>query len=143
MFSIIIAAHGNLAASLMESGEMISGEAKNVYGVEFRPGENTDTLIEKYNIIINGEGLADSKILFLVDLFGGSPYNAASMLAMKNDNIDIITGVNLPIYLETKMDQNSKELEEVVSYIKEIAPSTVVSFKDLAANVEEDDFDED
>ncbi|MFD1415706.1 PTS sugar transporter subunit IIA [Oceanobacillus jeddahense] len=143
MFSIIVAAHGNLAASLMESGEMISGEAENVYGVEFRPGENTDTLIEKYNIIINGEGLADSKILFLVDLFGGSPYNAASMLAMKNENIDIITGVNLPIYLETKMNQNSKELEEVVSYIKEIAPSTVVSFKDLAANVEEDDLDED
>ncbi|WP_040977800.1 PTS sugar transporter subunit IIA [Oceanobacillus jeddahense] len=143
MFSIIVAAHGNLAASLMESGEMISGEAKNVYSVEFRPGENTDTLIEKYNIIINGEGLTDSKILFLVDLFGGSPYNAASMLAMKNENIDIITGVNLPIYLETKMNQNSKELEEVVSYIKEIAPSTVVSFKDLAANVEEDDLDED
>lgn len=143
MFSIIVAAHGELATSLIASGEMISGDSEKTFAVEFNPGENTDTLIEKYNSIIKEEELQSSKILFLVDLFGGSPYNAASMLAMKNDNIDIVAGVNLPIYLEIKMNQKSKEVEDVVADITDLAPTTIVSFKRLAANIEEDDFDED
>ena len=36
----------------------------------------------------------------MVDLFGGSPFNAASIIAMKNSNMEIVTGVNLPMILE-------------------------------------------
>ena len=41
----------------------------------------------------------------MVDLFGGSPFNAASRIAIKNDNIDIVTGVNLPMLLEVSISR--------------------------------------
>lgn len=40
-------------------------------------------------------------VIFLNDLFGGSPYNAACRLAIGNENYGIVTGVNLPMLIET------------------------------------------
>ena len=42
----------------------------------------------------------DGGVLFLNDLFGGSPYNAACRLVMTNDKYGIVTGVNLPMLIE-------------------------------------------
>ena len=39
-------------------------------------------------------------MLFLNELFGGSPYNAACRLVMTNDKYGIVTGVNLPMLIE-------------------------------------------
>ena len=65
---------------------------KNCHVVTFLPGEGGEHLIEKYNAII-ATCLKMNLVLFLVDLFGGSPYNAASRVASERDNTDIVTGI--------------------------------------------------
>ena len=99
MISVIIGTHGIFSEEILKSAEMIFGTQENVGSVTFKPGEGVDDLVEKYNKLISELDCKDG-VLFMVDLFGGSPFNAASILAMKHDNMEIVTGVNLPMILE-------------------------------------------
>ncbi len=77
MTHIIVATHGKFSEELVNSAAMVYGEDENTHVVTFLPGEGGEHLVEKYNAIINT--LPENEaVLFLVDLFGGSPYNAAS-----------------------------------------------------------------
>ena len=55
--------------------------------------------MKKYEAAIEALDSADG-VIFLNDLFGGSPYNAACRLAANNEAYGIVTGVNLPMLIE-------------------------------------------
>jgi len=99
MFGIIVGTHGIFAQELLKSCEMICGEQKNVRAVTLIPGEGPDDVVRKYEAAI-AELDCDGGVLFLNDLFGGSPYNAACRLVIGNENYGIVTGVNLPMLIE-------------------------------------------
>ncbi|WP_033170959.1 PTS sugar transporter subunit IIA [Selenomonas sp. ND2010] len=99
MFGIIVGTHGIFAQELLKSCEMICGEQKNVRAVTLIPGEGPDDVVKKYEAAI-AELDCDGGVLFLNDLFGGSPYNAACRLVIGNENYGIVTGVNLPMLIE-------------------------------------------
>ncbi len=99
MFGIIVGTHGIFAQELVRSCEMICGEQKNVRAVTLIPGEGPDDVVKKYEAAI-AELDCDGGVLFLNDLFGGSPYNAACRLVIGNENYGIVTGVNLPMLIE-------------------------------------------
>jgi PTS system mannose-specific IIA component/PTS system mannose-specific IIB component len=113
MISVIVGTHGIFSEEILKSAEMIFGSQENIGSVTFNPGEGIDSLVEKYNNLINR---LDSKegVLFMVDLFGGSPFNAASIIAMKNENMEIVTGVNLPMILEVLGSREFLNLQELV-----------------------------
>ncbi|MCR3755756.1 MAG: mannose-specific PTS enzyme IIAB component [Sodalis sp. Psp] len=100
--AIIISTHGSAAEQLFKAAEMILGTQENVSWIDFVPGENAETLIEKYTSC-----LADldttTGVLFLVDTWGGSPFNAASRIAIDKENYEVVTGVNIPMLAETFM----------------------------------------
>lgn len=99
MFGIVVGTHGIFAQELLKSCEMICGEQKNVRAVTLIPGEGPDDVVKKYEAAI-AELDCDGGVLFLNDLFGGSPYNAACRLVIGNENYGIVTGVNLPMLIE-------------------------------------------
>ena len=99
MISIIIGTHGLLSEELLKSSEMIFGTQSNISTVTFLPGEGLDDLIAKYNFALSSLDSRDG-ILFMVDIFGGSPFNAASLIALENENMEVIAGVNLPMLIE-------------------------------------------
>src|SRR5471030_829716 len=113
MISVIIGTHGMFSEEILKSAEMIFGKQENVSTVTFKPGEGVDNLVEKYNKLISE---LDSKygVLFMVDLFGGSPFNAASIIAMKHENMEIVTGVNLPMLLEAFGSRDFSSLSELL-----------------------------
>ena len=47
--AIVIGTHGWAAEQLLKTAEMLLGEQENVGWIDFVPGENAETLIEKYN----------------------------------------------------------------------------------------------
>lgn len=51
--AIIIGTHGNAAKPLLKTAEMLLGAQDNVDSVDFVPGENAETLIEKYQAKIS------------------------------------------------------------------------------------------
>lgn len=96
---MILAAHGRYAQEVLGSANMVYGEIKGLGTVTFLPGENVETLKGKYQEILSGFD-PDEEVLFLVDLFGGSPYNAAFETAALEERMDVITGLSLPMLLE-------------------------------------------
>ncbi|NIG88286.1 PTS mannose transporter subunit IIAB [Serratia symbiotica] len=100
--AIIIGTHGNAAEPLLKTAEMLLGAQDNVASVDFVPGENAETLIEKYQAKISGLDTCEG-LLFLVDTWCGTPFNAASRIAIDKANYEVITGVNIPMLVETFM----------------------------------------
>ena len=107
MIQLIVACHGRFAEELVNSAAMVFGEAEGVHAVTFMPGEGPEDLIRKYEAIIAATGSADD-VLFLVDLFGGSPYNAAIRVVAPSAKADVLSGVNLPMLLELLDSRDEK-----------------------------------
>ncbi|MBS1009131.1 mannose/fructose/sorbose PTS transporter subunit IIA [Leuconostoc suionicum] len=100
MVNLIIASHGDFAKGILMSGSMIFGEQENVEVVTFLPNEGPDDLDKHFQ-----EALAkfnnDDQVLFLVDLWGGSPFNRASLIQKQNpEKMAIVAGLNLPMLIE-------------------------------------------
>ncbi|CAA2930095.1 PTS mannose transporter subunit IIAB [Arsenophonus endosymbiont of Bemisia tabaci] len=105
--AIIISTHGVAAKQLLMTAEMLIGEQQNIAYIDFVPGENADTLIEKYNQKLNELDVSQG-VLFLVDMWGGSPFNAASRIIESKDKekYDIVTGVNVPMLVATLLSRD-------------------------------------
>ncbi|WP_314086122.1 mannose/fructose/sorbose PTS transporter subunit IIA [uncultured Gemella sp.] len=99
MVGIIIASHGEFAAGIKQSGSMIFGEQEKVEAVVFMPSEGPEDLQRKLQEAI--AKVDSEEILFLVDLWGGSPFNQANKLFEEApEKRAIVAGLNLPMLIE-------------------------------------------
>lgn len=121
---IIIASHGEFAAGIHQSGQMIFGEQEKVQVVTFMPSEGPDDLYAKLNAAVDSFD-ADDEVLVLADLWSGSPFNQASRVAGERPDrkFAIITGLNLPMliqaYTERLMDASAGVEKVAANIIKE------------------------
>ena len=101
------------------------------------------SLIEKYNNIISKYDANGT--LFLVDLFGGSPYNAACRVVSETENTDVITGVNVPMLLEVlDAREEISDVSELVQVAKNSGINGIKIFSELfSADAVDDDDDSD
>jgi PTS system mannose-specific IIB component len=127
--AIVIGTHGWAAEQLLKTAEMLLGEQENVGWIDFVPGENAETLIEKYNAQL--AKLDTSKgVLFLVDTWGGSPFNAASRIVVDKENYEVIAGVNVPMLVETFMGRDDNpSFDELVAVAVETGREGVKALK--------------
>jgi len=128
MIAIILGTHGKFSKELLKSSEMIFGKQENIEYAMLEPGESADDLVKKYENAIEKLDIKEG-LLFMVDLFGGSPFNAASRIAITSDNIDIVTGVNLPMLLEVFTSRDFKSLDEVIRTAIDSGCESIKSFK--------------
>jgi PTS system mannose-specific IIB component len=127
--AIIIGTHGAAAEQLLKTAEMLLGEQDNVAFIDFVPGENAETLIVKYNEKISGLDTSGG-VLFLVDTWGGSPFNAASRIAVDKENYEVVTGVNIPMLVETFMARDDNPaFDELVALALETGREGVKALK--------------
>lgn len=127
--AIVISTHGWAAEQLLKTAEMLLGEQENVGWIDFVPGENAETLIEKYNAQL--AKLDTSKgVLFLVDTWGGSPFNAASRIVVDKEHYEVVAGVNIPMLVETFMARDDNPaFDELVALAVETGREGVKALK--------------
>ncbi|EOW6732897.1 PTS mannose transporter subunit IIAB [Cronobacter dublinensis] len=127
--AIVIGTHGWAAEQLLKTAEMLLGEQENVGWIDFVPGENAETLIEKYHAQL--EKLDTSKgVIFLVDTWGGSPFNAASRIVVDQPNHEVVAGVNIPMLVETLMARDDDPtFDELVALAVETGREGVKALK--------------
>jgi len=127
--AIVIGTHGWAAEQLLKTAEMLLGEQENVGWIDFVPGENAETLIEKYTAQL--EKLDTSKgVLFLVDTWGGSPFNAASRIVVDKEHYEVVAGVNIPMLVETFMARDDDpDFDELVALAVETGREGVKALK--------------
>ena len=126
MVGIILASHGEFAKGIMQSGSMIFGEQENVRAVTLMPSEGPDDLKAKMKDAIASLDNQD-EVLFLVDLWGGTPFNQANGLFEEHkDKWAIVAGLNLPMLIEAYGARISMEsAHEIAAYITNSAKEGV------------------
>jgi len=110
MVGMLIVTHGRLGEGLLDAMQMIAGPQEKVDFVSLKEGDSIDELKER---ILNTVKMLDdgSGVLVFVDMFGASPSNAAAYLL--NENVEVITGVNLPMLLEILSFRETSSLQEL------------------------------
>lgn len=113
---VIVVSHGSFSRGVVDTVQMLTGEQKDLKAYSLLPeqsvAELTEQLEEELKNTPEGE-----EVIFLTDLFHGSPFNAVVSL-MKEYRFSHITGINIPfvvaLMLERKGDQTAEEVCEAV-----------------------------
>jgi PTS system mannose-specific IIB component len=109
MVGIILATHGGFATGIMQSGSMIFGDQPNVAAVTLQPSEGPNDVKAKME-----EAIASfddpEQVLFMVDLWGGTPFNQANgLIAGHEDTWAIVAGLNLPMLIDAYASRMTME----------------------------------
>lgn len=129
----ILVSHGSYSKGLLESVQMLVGEQENLVAYGLYPEDSIATLVEKLKEEIEKSG--EQEILFLTDLFHGSPFNAVVSL-MEHYDVYHVTGISLPLLLDAIMQRNSgSNAEEICEGILSLAQETV---KDVGKYLKEE-----
>lgn len=112
MIGVLVVTHGKLAQGFRDSVNLIMGAQAQFDTIGLFEGNDFDdfkeSIYKKISSLDSGEGVA-----VLVDLFGASPYNATaanvSKLKEKGHEIRLITGVNLPMLIESLSQRTSNQ----------------------------------
>jgi PTS system mannose-specific IIA component len=108
---LVLAGHGTLVDGLRDAAEMIMGPQDQLALVPLGKAENMDVYRDKLESAVREVDRGDGAIV-LVDLFGGSPSNAAAYLA--REGTEVITGLSLPMLLEVLAVRSDKSTLELV-----------------------------
>ena len=126
MVGIIIASHGEFADGIKQSGSMIFGNQEKVESVTFMPSEGPEDLQRKLREAV--DKLETEEILFLVDLWGGSPFNQANILFEEDpEHRAIVAGLSLPMLIESYASRFSMNTSHEIA--KAIAPTAIEGVK--------------
>lgn len=145
MVSILVITHGEMAAGMIDSLKLIAGEPENVEPIALVAGQDFEDfkaeIKQRIKALDKGDG-----VLVLVDLFGASPYNASMFLYNElqgeGNNIRIVTGVSLPMLLETNAMKEFMSLEELANHALSSGKEGVQEPISTLLNTPTDDADE-
>src|ERR1041385_6436082 len=113
----VIVTHGHLASEFIAAAEMIVGPMPHVTPASIDWHDDVDVargeLERAITRVSRGRG-----VLLLTDMFGGTPTDIASMFLDKPD-IEVVTGVNLPMILKLADQAESDSLSELSRRVRE------------------------
>jgi PTS system mannose-specific IIA component len=117
MIGGIIVSHGKLAEELLNALTIILGEAPNIEAISIGWYDDVEDSKKKINQSLKKVDQKNGMIIF-TDMFGGTPSNL-SFSFLKESQVEIITGVNLPMLIKFVSLQRSNNLKEVAKKVVE------------------------
>lgn len=117
MIGGIIVSHGKLAEELLNALTIIIGEAVNIEAISIGWYDDVEESKKKINQSLKRTDQKNGVVIF-TDMFGGTASNL-SFSFLKNNQVEIITGVNLPMLIKFVSLQRSNNLKEVVKKVVE------------------------
>jgi PTS system mannose-specific IIA component len=117
MIGGIIVSHGKLGEELLNALTIILGEAPNIEAISIGWYDDVE---ESKRKIIQSLKRVDQKsgVVIFTDMFGGTPSNL-SFTFQKDGQVEIITGVNLPMLIKFVSLQRSNTLKDVAKKVVE------------------------
>lgn len=116
MTGLVVVAHAGLAAALINAAEMIVGEITGAASVEIRPDDSVENIRLALTSAI--ESVSSGNIIIMTDMFGGTPSNM-SLSFLKEDKIEVLTGVNLPMLIKFASDRDRFGVAELAAQIRD------------------------
>ena len=120
MIGVVVVTHGQLATELVNAAEMIVGDLPRFAAVSI--GWHDDVTDAREDIAqaidrVRGDG-GDAGVLLLTDMFGGTPSNLA-LTFIESNQVEVITGVNLPMLIKLAGQTRSSDLLAVARDMRE------------------------
>jgi PTS system mannose-specific IIA component len=117
MIGGIIVSHGKLAEELLNALTIILGETVNIEAISIGWYDDVEASKKKINESLKKVDQKNGVLIF-TDMFGGTPSNL-SFSFLKDNQVEIITGVNLPMLIKFASLQRSNSLQEVAKKVVE------------------------
>jgi len=132
VIGILVVTHGEFAHEIVKSGELIIGPQNDYKTLGLLHGDSIDKFKEDVEQAARDLNDGDGVLVF-VDLYGGSPFNAAA-IGMHNlsseVNLECIIGVNLPMILEAFSSRESYDLIGLKNYCLELGVNSIKDLKE-------------
>ena len=118
MIGILLVGHRNLPETFYNIlKDMTPKNLDNIDYINVFPDDNIEKVKEniakKLKKIDDGDG-----ILILTDMFGGTPSNL-SLTFLKENEIEVVTGINLPMLLKLQFIKKDYTIKELTKFITE------------------------
>ena len=124
MIGIVIVTHSQLGDALIDTAEFILGDRPDtVVSVSIDLKENVDKLRKK---IAQAIKTVDNKkgVIILTDMFGGTPSNL-SYSFLEEGQVEVISGVNLPILIKAVDIQKDMELSKLAQHLEAFGKKSI------------------
>lgn len=102
----VIVSHGQVATELVAAAETVVGDLSHVVAVSIGWHDDVEAAKNEIERAIKSVSRG-SGVIVMTDMFGGTPTNISAMF-LKDNEVEIVTGVNLPMVI--KLASNSKEM---------------------------------
>ena len=133
MVGIVLASHGDLAAGIKQTASMVFGDQPDVVSVSLQPSMGPDDLraeIEKEVATLSDP----EQVVFLVDLWGGTPFNQINGLLDSHPTWVAVTGMNLPMVITAytlRMNPEATAAEVAAGVLAEARDGVRIKPEDL------------
>ena len=117
MIGIVVVTHSALGEALIEAAESVLGgplEAATAVSVDLK--YSAEELRRKIGAGIKTVDEGDG-IIILTDMFGGTPSNL-SLSFLEEGQIDVLTGVNLPVLIRAAQMRKDSDLSELAESVQ-------------------------
>ncbi len=110
MIGIVVVSHGKLSKELVAATEHVVGEQMRFKSISIEAEDDIEARREQIRDTAKAcdVGLG---VIILTDMFGGTPSNLA-MSIMGSGNIEVISGVNLPMLIKLAEVRDDLALSE-------------------------------
>jgi len=129
MIGIVVVTHGQLASELLNAAETIVGDLPRFTAVSIGWHEDTqdarDEIAAAIGRVQHGHG-----VVILTDMFGGTPSNLA-MSFLGQQDVEVITGVNLPMLIKLAGLKEQDSLLAVAREMREHGRNAIWVASDL------------
>jgi len=111
MIGLLIISHCDLGREFLNAAELIVGRLEGADAIAITQASESKELLkaidEKIKNLDHGQG-----VLVLTDMFGGTPSNL-SLSFLKEQTVEVLTGVNLPMVIAVAQDRERLTLSEL------------------------------
>jgi PTS system mannose-specific IIA component len=98
MIGIVIIGHGRIASEMRDALEHVVGKQALVETLDVLNNDDLDGLTNKLHLLARACDVGHG-VLFLADMFGGTPCNIA-IGCLKAGHVELISGFNLPLLIK-------------------------------------------
>jgi len=115
MIGGVIVCHGRMAEELLNALTIILGEAPNIEAISIGWYDDVEDSRKKINQSLKRVDQKSGAVIF-TDMFGGTPSNL-SFSFLKDNIVEVITGVNLPMLIKFVSLQRNNNLKDVAKKV--------------------------
>jgi len=113
---VVLVTHYGLGQEFLQAVRQIVPEDPGFRAVTIDPSQTVDELRRAIASALEAAD-AGKGVLVLTDMFGGTPSNL-SLSFMREHEVAVVTGVNLPMLIKLATLRDEKPLEELAAFIK-------------------------